>query len=218
MFRQFFQDHDPYSASDAERPAGRGQGRRRWEEKAGNFGLPPFGPFARGARGFGRRAERFLERGELKFVILDLLQEQPRHGYDIIRALEERFGGFYSPSPGVIYPTLQLLEDQGAVTGAEQDGKKVYSITEAGRQLLGERHTTLTDIRERMRSWGPGRHPDLGELMGEFRGLAETLFRPETRGWWSDPEKVRRVRAVLTSTREEIERVLRGAPAEPPVL
>ncbi|MGI8549564.1 MAG: PadR family transcriptional regulator, partial [Dehalococcoidia bacterium] len=144
---------------------GRGPGRPRWDEGNGGFGPPPFGPFMRGARGFGRRAERFLERGDLKYVILDLLQEQPRHGYDIIRALEERFGGFYSPSPGVIYPTLQLLEDQGAVTGAEQDGKKVYTITEAGRHLLAERPDHLAGIRDRMRAWGPSQHPQFGELM-----------------------------------------------------
>jgi len=68
----------------------------------------------------------------VKFAILALLEERPRHGYDIIREMEERSGGVYSPSPGVIYPTLQALEDQDYVKSVEQEGKKVYSITEAG--------------------------------------------------------------------------------------
>jgi hypothetical protein len=87
---------------------------------------------------FGFRGPRgsYYGRGNVKFAILALLKEQPRHGYDIIRVMEDRSGGVYSPSPGVIYPTLQALEDQDYVKSAEQDGKKVYSITEAGGAYL----------------------------------------------------------------------------------
>jgi len=83
---------------------------------------------------YGWRGPRgsYYGRGNVKFAILDLLKEQPRHGYDIIREMEERSGGIYSPSPGVIYPTLQALEDQDFVKSAEDGGKKVYSITESG--------------------------------------------------------------------------------------
>ena len=83
---------------------------------------------------FGMRGPRgsYYGRGNVKFAILELLKEKPRHGYDIIREMEERSGGIYSPSPGVIYPTLQALEDQDYVKSAEQDGKKIYSITESG--------------------------------------------------------------------------------------
>ncbi|MGI8553980.1 MAG: hypothetical protein ACR2PL_24820, partial [Dehalococcoidia bacterium] len=105
-----------------------------------------------------------------------------------------------------------------AVTGAEQDGKKVYTITAAGRQLLVERPDHLAGIRDRMRAWGPSQHPQFGELMQEVQSLGKTLFSPQARGWWSDPEKVRRIRAVLASSRTEIEQVLRGTAAEPPVL
>jgi DNA-binding PadR family transcriptional regulator len=91
------------------------------------------GPW-RGPRG------SYYGRGNVKFAILDLLKEKPRHGYDIIREMEERSGGAYSPSPGVIYPTLQALEDQDFVKSAEQDGKKVYSITEAGLAYLRGQH------------------------------------------------------------------------------
>jgi DNA-binding PadR family transcriptional regulator len=83
---------------------------------------------------YGWRGPRgsYYGRGNVKFAILDLLKEQPRHGYDIIREMEERSGGIYSPSAGVIYPTLQALEDQDFVKSAEDGGKKVYSITESG--------------------------------------------------------------------------------------
>src|SRR5229473_6224987 len=72
--------------------------------------------------------ERIFGKGDLKYVILDLLKDQPRHGYDIIRALEERMRRRYRPSPGSVYPTLQMLEDLGYVTSSQQEGKKVYSI------------------------------------------------------------------------------------------
>src|SRR5687767_4994819 len=88
------------------------------------------GHFGHGRRG---RFGRFFEHGDLRFVILALLEEQPRHGYELIKELEERTGGAYRPSAGVIYPTLALLEDEGAVrpSGGET-GRKLYEITETG--------------------------------------------------------------------------------------
>src|SRR5262245_47979249 len=89
---------------------------QRWDDP----GEPPFDWFfgRRGGRGgwghrWGGGGERFPRRGDLKYVVLELLNERPRHGYDIIRALEDRFRGFYRPSPGSVYPTLQMLEDLG---------------------------------------------------------------------------------------------------------
>jgi DNA-binding PadR family transcriptional regulator len=80
-----------------------------------------------------------FEQGDLKLVILRLLDEKPRHGYDIIKELEERSGGRYTPSAGAIYPTLTMLEDLGLrVTTPEEGGKKVYQITDAGRAYLAE--------------------------------------------------------------------------------
>src|SRR5688500_922875 len=90
---------------------------------------------AGGAAGGGR----MFGQGDLKFVILRLLAEKPRHGYDIIKELEERSGGTYSPSPGTVYPTLVMLEDMGfARATPEESGKKIYSITDAGRAHLEE--------------------------------------------------------------------------------
>lgn len=107
----------------------------------------------------------YFGRGGVKFAILELLTERPRHGYDIMREMEERSGGAYSPSPGVIYPTLQALEDQDYVKSAEQDGKKVYSITESGLAYL-EGH------KERMREQGGPRRPG-GHKAGRRSGAQE---------------------------------------------
>ena len=93
--------------------------------------------------------------GDLKLVILRLLDEKPRHGYDIIRALEERSGGGYSPSPGTIYPTLSLLEEMDyAKATLEESGKKVYSITDEGRKYLAEHKDTVDDVLERLVQFG----------------------------------------------------------------
>jgi DNA-binding PadR family transcriptional regulator len=84
----------------------------------------------------GRRSGRAFGHGELRLVVLGLIGEQPRHGYELIKAIEDRFAGSYSPSPGVIYPTLTLLEELGHASVEERDGKKVYSITPEGQAYL----------------------------------------------------------------------------------
>src|SRR5271168_3337781 len=93
------------------------------------FGARTFGFAGRGLHGHRpRRAERVFDQGDLRYVILKLISEAPRHGYEIIKAIEEKVGGAYSPSPGVIYPTLTLLEELGHVTVAEHDGKKLHTL------------------------------------------------------------------------------------------
>lgn len=89
--------------------------------------------------GFGGEDESRTRRGDIKFLLLELLSEQPSHGYDLIKRMEARYGGFRRLSPGSVYPTLQLLEDGGYVTSETTAGKRVYTITEEGRQLLAER-------------------------------------------------------------------------------
>ena len=100
-------------------------------------------------------APRSVARGGIRFAILELLKEKPRHGYDIIRAMEEASGGLYSPSPGAIYPTLQALEDQDLISASTEDGKKVYAVTEAGTTFLAEHKDKADAHRERWRAqWG----------------------------------------------------------------
>ena len=81
---------------------------------------------------------KIFERGDLKFVILRLISDRPMHGYDVMKALEEESKGYYRPSPGSVYPTLQMLEDEGYVTVEEQEGKKIYTITEEGVAYLAD--------------------------------------------------------------------------------
>ncbi len=195
---------------------GRARHHDRDADDAG-WGWPPFGGRGRGGPWGPGKRERLFDRGDLKYVVLDLLGERPRHGYDIIRALEERFHGLYSPSPGTVYPTLQLLEDQDYVTSSQQDGKKVYTVTEAGRAFLAERRETLDAIRARMAAGrGGDPHSELHALMGELRGLAQTIFTRASRRTLDDPEKIHRLRGVVARARDEIEAILSGQPDRAP--
>ena len=149
-----------------------------------------------------------FERGDLKYVILELVAEKPRHGYDVIRALEERSGGFYAPSPGAVYPTLQMLEDMGCVTGTEGDGKRVYQITDEGRRFLAERGEVVRGIHERIRAWwNPSVRDDLRRVVGELSDMAQAIRRADGREW-AKPEKLRRISEVVQRARTEIEEIL----------
>ncbi len=99
----------------------------------------------------GGRGPRMFEQGSLRLVILHLLQDKPRHGYEVIKAIEQLVGGSYSPSPGVIYPTLTLLEEMGyAAVEAEAAGKKLYRITTEGQAFLVENAAALELILKRL--------------------------------------------------------------------
>ncbi|MHB1161860.1 MAG: PadR family transcriptional regulator [Chloroflexota bacterium] len=169
----------------------------------------PFGPW--------RFKERIFEKGDLKYVILDLLAEKPRHGYEVIRALEERFGGLYSPSPGAVYPTLQMLEDLGHVTSSQQDGKRTYEITEEGRAFLAERKDTMEHIRGRMRTRFAPWFDEEGarEFAEEMREFASDMkdfagmFARSQGGAWRDPARRDRIRDILKRARLEIDQILR---------
>ncbi len=101
-----------------------------------------------GPRGFGGgafRVGKMLADGDLRVIVLALLADGPRHGYDIIKALEEKSSGIYSPSPGVVYPTLTYLEEVGYVSATTEGNKKVYAITDTGRAHLAE-NRELADL------------------------------------------------------------------------
>lgn len=136
---------------------------RAFMHMAGKFGGRGggFGPFGHGGRGGGRggpgdmfRAGRMLADGDLKLITLSLLAEAPRHGYDIIKALEERTSGIYSPSPGVVYPTLTFLEEAGYAASAADGNKKVFSITEEGQAHLNENREMIDGVLEHLERFG----------------------------------------------------------------
>lgn len=121
----------------------------------GGFGHGGFGPGGFGPDGFGRghggaRLGRLFGSGDLKLFVLSLIERQPRHGYDIIKYIEDMFAGQYSPSPGAIYPTLTLLEEQGFVSVTEEGGKKLYTITAAGTSALDEQRAAVEALTERL--------------------------------------------------------------------
>jgi DNA-binding PadR family transcriptional regulator len=94
----------------------------------------------------GARGGRLFDHGELRFVLLHLIAEKPRHGYELIKEIEDRAGGGYSPSPGVIYPTLTMLEELGYATVTEDGGKKRYGLTDSGRVFLQENQRTVDTV------------------------------------------------------------------------
>lgn len=178
---------------------------------AGGFG-PRFWSFRwpEGGRGPRRRRQQIFESGEVKYVILRLLKEKPRHGYEIIKALEERMGGCYTPSPGTVYPTLQLLEDQGYVRAVESEGKRVYHITPEGEAFLEEHRDVIDEILERVRDTVRGlAGGQMSELNQAFARLAGAVYR---QAWRLGPDNpaIGRMAEVLRRAAEEIEKA-RGA-------
>ncbi|HVO34463.1 MAG TPA: PadR family transcriptional regulator [Gemmatimonadales bacterium] len=176
---------------------------------AGGFGPRAWafcGPEGRGRHQGGRRwRQQMFESGEVKYVILRLLKEKPRHGYEVIKALEEKLGGWYTPSAGTVYPTLQLLEDQGYVRAVEAEGKKVYHITPEGEAFLEQHRDVLDEILERVggavRGFAGGA---MGELSETFARLARLSFVEAWRAGPNDP-RVRKILEILKKAAEEIE-------------
>jgi DNA-binding PadR family transcriptional regulator len=147
-------------------------------------------------------------KGDLKYVILDLLKDRPAHGYEVMRALEGRFRGFYSPSPGSVYPTLQMLEDLGYVSATRRDGKKVYEITDEGREFIEENRRSVEDIWGRVGGgWDPEVAAGLHEIKDDLVGLGRVFGREMHEGRL-DREKLRRIREVIAKAAREIEEIL----------
>ncbi|HXX77702.1 MAG TPA: PadR family transcriptional regulator [Ktedonobacteraceae bacterium] len=168
----------------------------------------------RGRFGPGGEGGRFFGRGDIKFVLLELLQERPMHGYEMIKTLEEKTGGFYTPSPGSIYPTLQMLEDSGMVTSAEVEGKKVYTITDAGRATLAEHQATQEGFGGPpwMRGHGHGYRAPKAEMQALRNEIAETARLLAIAGRMSlqDPEKLTRLHGIIERTRSELNTLIYG--------
>ncbi|BCM89926.1 transcriptional regulator YqjI [Abditibacteriota bacterium] len=108
-------------------------------------------------------------------MILSLIAEKPRHGYDIIKTIEERFGGSYSPSPGVVYPTLTMLEEMGYTTVEESGGKKLYTITPEGEAFLKVHHNPEVAA-ESAAPPHRGPSPELMRAMGNLRGAIRSRY------------------------------------------
>jgi DNA-binding PadR family transcriptional regulator len=162
-----------------------------------------FGPAGWGWGGRKRRRQWF-ESGDMKYVILKLLQDKPRHGYEVMKELEERMHGCYSPSPGTVYPTLQWLDDEGLVASKDVEGKKVYEITENGRQFLRDHRDVVDDIFDRVEEavdrFAGGAMADVNRAVGR---LVKSVYRT---GWRVRTDEARKkVADIVTRASEEIE-------------
>jgi DNA-binding PadR family transcriptional regulator len=141
MFNDQTQHHHPYWL-----------GRHHGGQGSGHFAGGFFGNFGRGGAGF--RSGRKLGGPDLQLLILALLAEKPSHGYELIKALEDRSGGFYVPSPGMIYPALTYLEEIGYATVEAEGARKLYAITESGRRHLEENRETIDTMLEELQRVG----------------------------------------------------------------
>ena len=156
----------------------------------------------------GRRARRMFESGELRLVLLKLIADEPRHGYDLIRAIEELTGGEYAPSPGVVYPTLTLLQDMGLIEEAEGKGpRKPFQATDEGRAHLEERSEEIEALFERLNDLKP-RHSDMaGPAIGRaVRNLMTALSHRIGRDGL-DEELLHEIAAILDEAAQRVERV-----------
>lgn len=164
------------------------------------------GEWSRGGRGWGGGGGggRIFGPGDLRLLLLSLIAEKPRHGYELIKAIEQKFGGSYSPSPGSIYPTLTLLEETDHVRAATADGaRKLFEITDQGRAYLEANRATLDGVMARMglaaramsgRAWPESLHQAMHTLK------AALLLRP---GEWTEAE-TERVRKIIEAAVDAI--------------
>ena len=179
------------------------QGRSRW-----GWGFDPqefWAPRGRHRRG---RMGRVFEQGDLKYVILRLLEEKPRHGYEVIKELEDRFGGAYSPSPGTVYPTLTMLEDMGyAKANTDDGGRKVYSITPEGAAYLKEHSTTVDSIFDRIAQFMEGfLDTPMMEVNSAFKRVARSAYSTASRNV-NDKAKLEKIRDALARAAAELEQL-----------
>jgi DNA-binding PadR family transcriptional regulator len=154
----------------------------------------------------GPRRGSSFQKGDLKYILLDLIKDKPRHGYEIIRELEDKSYGFYKPSPGVIYPTLQMLEEMGYANSTEQEGKKIYSITEGGLAFLAKKKDIADGVRSQIKHrWSFKNIGRMAQIMKEYHAFEDLLGR----GFRSlDAERSERIRQVLRDAYKEIESIL----------
>lgn len=167
----------------------RGMGRRGWGGRHG------------GGDDEMMHAGRLLAQGDLRLIALALIEEQPRHGYDIIKALEEKTSDWYSPSPGIVYPTLTYLEEVGYLTSQPEGAKKLYTITDEGRAHLQQNRELVEAVMQRLAF--------IGEKAARIRDRMESEQEGERGGRWQ------LVRAAFDNLREKTrERLKNDADAE----
>jgi DNA-binding PadR family transcriptional regulator len=189
-------------------------GRERGHEcggRHGGRGHRQWGPFTvewemHGGRG-GGRGRRMFDGSELRLILLKLIEEQPRHGYDLIREIEERSGGAYAPSPGVIYPTLTMLDDMGQVEAKAEGARKAFAITEAGTTELQEKQAEVEALFKRLAELGEQRARTSGGPIRRAMGNLRAVLQERLGGSEVDPETLHEIAAILDEAARKIERL-----------
>ncbi|MCW2745249.1 MAG: PadR family transcriptional regulator [Mycobacterium sp.] len=161
----------------------------------------PRGPEGFGFRGGGRRRGR----GDIRALVLGALLDGPTHGYEVIRRLEESSGGTWTPSPGSIYPTLQLLEDEGLVSVTNEGGKKIAALTEEGRVAAAESTARLRSRDDGADDPAGAGRMALREAIGSLHLAAKQV------GMVGSPEQIERAAELVRAARQELYRLLADA-------
>jgi DNA-binding PadR family transcriptional regulator len=194
---------EPGHCSDHHHPGHHGGHRHRHGPRGGGFGG---GPFGFGPGGFGpggpRGRGRKARRGDIRTAALLLLNEEPRNGYQIMQEVEERSDGVWRPSPGSTYPALQQLEDEGLIRAQEQDGRKLFQLTDAGREYVKERGEEQPAPWEQMSGDVSDQAHELGRLIREVASAFTQIVRTGSEAQMGEARK------VLTATRKDLYRIL----------
>ncbi|MGW1591991.1 PadR family transcriptional regulator [Streptomyces sp. NPDC002386] len=171
-----------------------GPGGPGWGPGGPGFGPGPWGPRGRGGpRGRARR-------GDVRASILALLKERPMHGYEMIQEIAERSGGAWKPSPGSVYPTLQLLEDEGLIVSESEGGKKLFALTDSGRTAAGDGPEAPWEEASRGVDW---------EALGEIRQAGMGLMQAFGQVWNTGTKEQReKALAVVTDARKKLYLIL----------
>jgi DNA-binding PadR family transcriptional regulator len=157
-------------------------------------------------RGRGGR-RRVFETGQLRLVLLKLIADEPRHGYDLIRAIEELTGGTYAPSPGIVYPTLTLLQDMGLIEEAGSEGaRKAFAATAEGRAHLEEKAEEVEALFERLSGLGEGQRAGGAPIKRAVGNLLTALWHRVTRDEM-DEDRLHQIAAILDDAAQRIERL-----------
>ena len=186
--------------------AGRGRGHGHGSWSRGPFTVHwDMGGHHEGGRG-GRR--RMFDGSELRLILLKLIEEQPRHGYDLIREIEELTGGAYAPSPGVIYPTLTMLDDMGLIEEQKAEGaKKQFAITVAGQAHLTEREEEVEALFARLAELGSMRARHSGGPIRRAMGNLKSALQDRLGGEDVDADTLHEVAAIIDEAVQKIERL-----------
>lgn len=161
--------------------------------------------------GGGGRGGRIFGHGGLRFVLLQLIADKPAHGYELIKAIEDRLGGSYAPSPGIVYPSLTLLEEIGhlSVDVAEGSNRKRYSITDSGREFLEANRATTDELMARMKGGVDGAGPRGGRPPQVMRAIEnlKLAMRMRLSGEPLTPAQANAFAAVLDSAAQQLEQI-----------